>query len=187
MEIQIKRITVPEGSYNVEVQVFNETDRNRLYEIYKNWRKLCSDLTDINSRSVNLPEGISEGSFCLETGSVRITNSISGANTSFDCYNFNGGKRIQVKACSVLPDLTSFGPKSVWDEIYFMDFFKSGKWDGTFDIYKIDNDLIYDHKVNSSQTFKEQQTQGKRPRFSIYKSIIQESSLLPFKECSLNQ
>jgi hypothetical protein len=187
VKIQNKIITIPEGSYDVEVQIFEQEDRQRLYKIYRNWRNLCTDLTDIKSRSVNLPEGLSEGSFCLETGSVRLSGSINGANTSFDCFNFKGNKRIQVKACSVLPDLTSFGPRSIWDEIYFMDFYKEGRWDGTFDIYKIENNLIYNHKVNASQTLKEQQTQGKRPRFSIYKSIIQESSLLPFKECSLNQ
>jgi hypothetical protein len=187
MNIQSKTITLPEGSYDVEVQVFDQADRKRLYGIYKNWRNLCDELIEFHSRAVNLPEGISEGSFCLETGSVRITNSINGANSSFDCYNFTGKKRIQVKACSVLPDLTSFGPKSVWDEIYFMDFYKEGKWDGTFDIYKIENDLIYNHKVNSSQTLKEQQAQGKRPRFSIYKSIIQEKGIPPFKTCNLNQ
>jgi len=112
---------------------------------------------------------------------VRITKSISGANTSYDCYNLKTNKRIQVKACSVLPDLTSFGPRSVWDEIYFCDFYKSGKWNGEFDIYLIDNALIYDHKVNSNQTMREQQQEGRRPRFSIFKEIITKGNLKPIK------
>ena len=118
---------------------------------------------------------------------VKITKSISGANTSWDCYDLNSKKRIQVKACSVLPDLTSFGPKSEWDEIYFLNFFKDGKWDGSFDIYKIDNDLIYSQKVNINQTMKDQQKQGKRPRFSIYKDIIIPNGIKPVKTCNLSK
>ena len=95
-------------------------------------------------------------------------------------------KRIQVKACGVLPDLTSFGPKSEWDEIYFMDFFKDGSWNGEFDIYFIENNWIYNHKVNNNQTMKEQQLQGRRPRFSIYKDIIQRRGIKPVSTGNLN-
>lgn len=35
---------------------------------------------------------------------------------------YKKNNRIQVKACSVLPDLTSFGPRSEWDRIFFADF-----------------------------------------------------------------
>src|SRR5690606_37452399 len=122
-----------------------------------------------------------EGLFCLDMDAVRINTNIPGANTSFDCYRISDNKRIQVKACSVLPDLTSFGPKSVWDELYFLDFYREGKWDGTYDIYLIDNELIYNHKVNENQTLREQQEQGRRPRFSIYKSIILKNKLKPLK------
>jgi hypothetical protein len=187
LKIQNKTIALPEGSFDVKVQIFEEVDRATLYTIYKNWRKLCADLTAIHSRAINIPEGLSEGSFCLETASVRLIDSIGGANSSFDCYNFNEGKRIQVKACGVLPDLTSFGPRSIWDEIYFMDFYKEGNWDGTFDIYKIENEYIYNHKVNSTQTLREQQSEGKRPRFSIFKEIIEEKGIPPYKICNLNR
>lgn len=118
-------------------------------------------------------------------GCARFTGNISGANTSFDCIDLSSYERIQVKACSVLPDLTSFGPKSIWDKIYFVDFCREGKWDGTFDIYLIDNDLIYNHKVNEEQTLKDQQLQGRRPRFSIFKEIIQREGLEPVKSASL--
>jgi len=185
VEIQSRLITLPEGSFEAKVQIWEESDRKRLFELYKNWRRLCDDLISINSRAVNLPEGLSEGAFCLETGSVRLTGSINGANSSFDCFNFNSNRRIQIKACSVLPDLTSFGPNSVWDEIYFLDFFRKGEWNGKFDIYRIENDLIYNHQVNSFQTLRQQQAQGRRPRFSIYQKIIQEREIEPFMNCDL--
>ena len=181
MNIINKEIFLPEGNFNVDLIQYDEKDRKIFYNIYKNWISLSTKLRSIGGRAINLPEGLSEGSFCLEMNCVKMTKSISGANTSWDCYDLNSKKRIQVKACSVLPDLTSFGPKSEWDEIYFLNFFKDGKWDGSFDIYKIDNDLIYSHKVNRNQTMKDQQKQGRRPRFSIYKDIIIPNGIKPVK------
>jgi len=186
--IQTEEILVlPEGNFSTSVLKFEEKDRSVLFDIYKAWRKLSADLIDMSARAINLPEGLSEGAFCLEMGFVRVTNSISGANTSWDCYDLINKERIQVKACSVLPDLTSFGPKSQWDKIYFLDFYRKGKWDGTFDIYLIDNEDIYNQKVNQNQSLKQQQEQGKRPRFSIFSSIIQSKDLSPVKTAYLNK
>jgi len=181
------KISLPEGIFDVNVLTFIESDRKFLFQVYKEWRTLCANLTKLESRTVNLPEGLSEGGFCLEMGCVRFIESISGANTSFDAYDMSRKKRIQVKACSVIPDLTSFGPKSVWDEIYFVDFYRKGKWDGTFDIYRIENDDIYNHKVNATQTLKDQQLQGRRPRFSIWSNIIEKKGLKPVKTGNLNK
>lgn len=185
MKIEKQLIELPEGYFDVKIQVFEEYDRTMLFDVYAEWRKLCTHLLDLSSRSVNLPEGISEGAFCLEMNAVRILENIPKANSSFDCYFLEKKERIQVKACSVIPDLTSFGPESVWDELYFLDFYREGKWDGTFDIYLIDNEDIYNHPVNKEQTFKEQQEQGRRPRLSIYKEIIANKNLKPVKTGNL--
>lgn len=181
MEERFVEVSLPEGKFEISVLVFDESDRNFLYNLYKDWRSLCDSLTKINARSVNLPEGLSESAFCLEMGYARFTGNIYDANTSFDCVDVETSDRIQVKAASVLPDLTSFGPRSVWDKLYFMDFYKNGQWDGTFDIYLIESDDIYNAKVNANQTFRDQQKQGRRPRFSIYKNIIQFKNLKPVK------
>ncbi len=186
MERKRVKIKLPEGEFETTVSIFTKSDRKFLYKIYRLWRLLSSLLQKINSRAINLPEGLSEGAFCLEMGVARITENIPGANTSFDCFDLKTNERIQVKACSVLPDLTSFGPKSVWDKIYFVDFYREGKWDGTFDIYLIDNEDIYNHKVNKNQTLREQQKQGRRPRFSIYSDIIKAKGLKPIKTGNLN-
>lgn len=178
-------VNLPEGTFETEVLVFEESDRALLYQVYRDWRSLCDNLSNLRARAVNLPEGLSESSFCLEMGYARFTGSISGANTSFDCIDLKTNERIQVKACSVLPDLTSFGPRSVWDKIYFVDFCRDGKWDGTFDIYEINSDDIYNHKVNTNQTLRDQQLQGRRPRFSIYKDIILKKHMKPLKSASI--
>ena len=169
------------SNYNATVQTFNNSDRPFMRGVYDKWRSLSNDLSSLKSRTVNLPEGLSEGAFCLEMGISRVISGIPGANSSFDCYDFNTKDRIQVKACSVIPDLTSFGPKSVWDKLYFLDFFRQGKWDYSFDIYHIPNSLIYSFKVNVSQTFQQQQVQGRRPRFSIWDGIIIPQKIKPVK------
>jgi len=181
MRSEICTFVLPEGRFNVEAIRFDLEDRGKLAEIYLNWRRLSDQLRGLGGRGVNLPEVLSEGAFALEMDVLRVVKSISGANSSWDCYDPVRHKRIQVKACSVLPDLTSFGPTSQWDEIYFLDFYREGKWDGTFDIYKIENELIYNHKVNENQTMRDQQDQKRRPRFSIFKDIIQKKGIRPIK------
>ena len=172
---------LPEGTFDTNVLIFDDSDRGNLREIYKDWRNLCDKLVAMEARKINLPEGLSESATCLEMGFVRCTENISGANTSFDAYDQKTKKRIQIKACSILPDLTSFGPQSKWDDIYFVDFFKEGKWDGTFDIYLIPSELIYSQNVSKTQTMKDMQELGKRPRFSIYSEIIIKNNIAPVK------
>lgn len=193
MKIEKEILTLPEGKFDVEVLKFEKEDRSKLYSIYNNWRDICESLYALEARGVNLPEGLSESSFCLEMDCFRMApakpqrKKITGANTSFDAYEASSASRIQVKACSVLPDLTSFGPKSVWDKLFFVDFYRKGEWDGKFDIYFIENSFIYNHKVNKNQTFKEQQIQKRRPRFSIFEKIIQKNGLKPVKTGDLSK
>ena len=181
-------LELPEGNFQSNVTKFDKDDLIALQEMYLSWRKLCANLNALGARSVNLPEGLSEPALCLAKGFWRTTDSIPGANSSMDCYDPNGGRgnnRIQIKACSVIPDLTSFGPNTVWDRIYFVDFYSNGKWDGTFDVYELDTQDVYNYPVNASQTLREQQVQGRRPRFSIYKGLIREGKYLSHERFNL--
>ena len=183
MNIENKLLVLPEGEFQTEVSIFEESDRKELLSIYTEWRNLAKSAISLGGRGTNLPEILSEGAFCLEMNNVRITESIKRANSSFDAYNLSTQKRIQIKAASVIPDLTSFGPKSVWDELYFVDF---SKLDGTFDIYLIPSEYIYNYPVNKTQIMRDQQVQGKRPRFSIYTGIIESMNLSPVRTGDLN-
>ncbi len=168
-------LKLPEGNKRAEVTKFDNGDCIQLKKIYDSWRALCRNLNALNARSVNLPEGLSEISFALAMNMWRVTGPITGANSSLDCYDpcgEQGSNRIQVKACSVLPDLTSFGPKSQWDRIFFVDFYRTGTWDATFDIYEVDTVDIMQYKVNVNETVEDQKHQGRRPRFSIYDGLI---------------
>ena len=127
-----------------------------------------------------LPKAISEAVFCLNFKAGRLVKCTGEkTNTSFDCFDINKNNRIQVKGCSVSIDLTSFGPRSVWDELYFVHFFPNQMYDGCYNIYFIDNHLIYEHKVSKSETFLDQQRQGRRPRFSIMKDIVEPNQIEP--------
>lgn len=181
MQIKEESIILPEGTFTTKVTHFSPADDMLLRDIYTHWRLLTDELRLMGARAVNLPEGLSEGAFCRAMNTVRATDNISGANTSWDVYDLNRKKRIQVKACSVLPDLTSFGPRSEWDELYFLDFYRKGEWDDTFDIYLIPNDLVYNHKVNINHTVRDQQKLNRRPRLSIYKEIILPNGIKPVK------
>ncbi len=179
MELSQVSITLPEGVFNVTAQIFDSSDDIVIRDLYNKWLELSLSLRELGGRGVNLPEVISESVFCRALGTIRINSNIASANTSFDVFNLSNNKRIQVKACSVLPDLTSFGPRSIWDEIYFLDFYRNGDWDGKVDFYLIPNDLIYNHRVNENQTMRQQQQQGRRPRFSIYRDVILVNQISP--------
>ena len=47
-----------------------------------------------------------------------------------------------------------------------------GSFDGKFDIYAIDKNLLINTFVNKTQTVADQQAQGRRPRFGVMEKII---------------
>lgn len=183
MNIMWKKFNI--GGIEIEAKVTNYEigDKKKLSDLYKRWKSLSNDLREISTRGINLPEAISENAFCLFfTDCVRVVKLKKG-KCSFDAINIKTGSKIQIKASSVDEDLTSFGPCSEWDELFFLDF---SRGDGTFDIYKIEPELIYTHQVNANQSFRDQQNDKRRPRFSIKKDIIRTKNLQPLKVCSLN-
>jgi len=188
LETQI--ISLPEGRFETELQFFDSSsDKKLLSKIYSLWVGLSDVLQEHRGRRLNIPEILSEGVFCHEYGAARVTHGISGANSSWDCFSpllketgkQQKNRRIQVKACSVKFDLTSFGPDSQWDDLYFMHFCPNGIYDGSYHIFHIPNDLIYNHKVNSSQTLRDQQKEGRRPRFGIMNQIIIPRGISPVR------
>jgi len=172
------KIVVENTEYDAVLLKAEEGDRPKLKKLYKAWVQLKKGLNEFESRAPNLPEGISEGAFSLEFECPRVLN-VKGTPSSYDCYNPETNERIQIKATTIRWDLTSFGPDSVWDVIYLLDFYREGNFDGTYDIYKIPNELIYNHQVSKTQTFRDQQKQGRRPRFSIKRSIIEAHGIKP--------
>lgn len=181
-----KTLKLPEGDFEAEVLKFDNGDCLDLIKIYEDWIKLNKKLIKVGARAVNIPEGLTETAVCIAKGFWRTPYKIKKKgkqkiNSSFDCYDNNGGRknnRIQIKACSVLPDLTSFGPKSEWDRIFFADFYRKGKWNKKFDLYEIDTEKIMNFKVNENETVEQQKNQKRRPRFSIYNGLIEQGEYI---------
>ncbi|GMX58529.1 MAG: hypothetical protein MCSN_1830 [Candidatus Microsyncoccus archaeolyticus] len=180
MEIKTHEAKVLGEKCTIDLMHFSKSDGKVWKGLFDSWKNLKFGLRDFKTREPNLPEGLSEVAFCLWSGSGRmLKKKKGGASSSFDTFNLKTGKAEQIKASSVEEDLTSFGPKSKWDDIYFLDFYNGGKLDGTFNVYKISNKLIKSVKVNKDQTFEDQQKEKRRPRFSITKDIIKKKKIEP--------
>ncbi len=181
MKLDWREVNINGERVKARITIKESGDKRELMRLFNLWKVLNSAVKAISTRGVNLHEAISENAFCLFFPCVRVVKLAKG-KCSYDCININTGKRIQIKASSIHYDLTSFGPRSEYDDLYFLDF---SRLDGSFDVYKIKPDWVYNHKVNATQTFKDQQAEGKRPRFGIMKNIIEQKRLRPIKTFSL--
>jgi len=180
------KIQVPEGQFDVVALKFDLNDKPYFAEFYRNWRKLCDESIKIGgTRQINTPEAMSEGIFCMMTGAIKVLNKKPKlppkVKSSFDCYNQSTKSRIQIKASANLNSPSTYGPKSQWDQIYFIDFQLDNEFNGGYRIYEIESKLIENVIVNKKEniTFKEMQETGKRPRFSIYNKIIKPFNIEP--------
>ena len=136
------------------------------------WKDLNTYVKSLVSRGINMPDAISEpmGCYCLNL----LWNKKSGGDAkSLD------GRKIEFKATSRFEgDLSSFGPKCVFDDLVFLRF-------------KLDENLlyIYDLNINSeefgkypankTQTIQEQKNQGRRPHVSLQTLFVDANNLEP--------
>jgi hypothetical protein len=198
------------------LRFYNEEDIPWLKTYFEAWKTLyeCTSMEADNEeglhhdeRSPNLPEGISETMYCMITTCGRyykpkpknnptrkVYKTEKLESRSFDAFDVVNNKTVQVKATQVKNDCTTFGPKSKWDELVFMDFYNNGNIDGTVDVYSIPTDLVhkvivckYDEKKGETDiTFLRQQELQRRPRFSVKNSIIKPHNIQPiYKQVKL--
>lgn len=160
---------------------FDMNDYTKFVIIFKSWLKINKLLQSLGGRSMNVPDVISEGLYCYFFNAVRT----NGTAYSYDAVDLVTHEGIQVKSTSIDDDLTSFGPRSSWDVLIFMDFAPAGVVDGTVDIYRIDKDFSNIELNQRGETFADQQNQGRRPRLSIKSSIIGLDKLKPIKTIKL--
>ena len=170
-------------SVKLKYKKYDSTDCKKLLDIYNGWVKLSRKTKSFDGRLINLPECISEKACAILLNYVFLNQkslSIRGEriSTSFDCFDPLTGDKIQVKACSVEKDLTSFGPKSIYDRLFFLDFYNGGVYDGSFTITEINKNLIDHAQANDGQTVDDQKSEKRRPHISL-KKIIEENNLVP--------
>ncbi|MFA5876836.1 MAG: Bsp6I family type II restriction endonuclease [Candidatus Paceibacterota bacterium] len=179
MQKAIHTVQISGNDVVVELANFDEKDGQDLKKVFGAWVTL-NKLISKFGRKINIPEALSESMFCIFSGSSRYTKKIRGnGSVSFDTYNLKTKEKEQIKASSLEFDLSTFGPKSEWDKLYFMNFYNGGNMNGIFNVYEIPTELVYSNAVNLTQTMKDQQLLGKRPRFSIMKDIILPNKIKP--------
>lgn len=174
-----QKISVPEGQRTATV---NKTDAKALATAKAGLRSvnnLSKYSQKLDGRRVNVPESISETLVCAELGFLKKARHNSGSfKKSWDAYNPATGKRVQIKCSTIKNDLSSFGPRSKFDELYFVqvDFKKR-----TYSIFHLPENGLKKIKVNQKQTLGDFQKLGKRPRFCIQKQLISKYQLKPVK------
>jgi hypothetical protein len=182
MKIIRQKINLYGNSCEAELMDFDDSDRKEWKKLWDAWKQLRDIATYYHFRAPNLLEGISETAFCLyKPSSKRLIKVYNRCNGSADTYDIKTERAEQIKASSIKEDLTSFGPEAKWDDLYFLDFYRDGKLDGSFDIYLIDSSLIYSQVLNKAknETFRDQQRQGRRPRLSIKRDLIYKYNISP--------
>lgn len=160
----------------IEGDQFDNSDYFKLKEIFRDWVAINKKLKPLGGRGLNVPDVFSEALFCIFFNAIRT----NGTAYSYDCVSLDTHAGIQLKSASIPNDCTSFGPTSTWDEIYYVDFAPNGKVDGKVNFYKIDidfGDLVLNAK--KGETFRDQQLQGRRPRFSMKSQLINAYDIKP--------
>lgn len=153
----------------VEIDAARINDVCRLYFL---WKDLNTGLRGFVSRGINFPEAISEPMGCYALGYQWNKGSAGDAMDS-------EGRLIEMKATSNFDrDLTSFGPVTSFDELVFL---RLNQIENRLYIYRtgINGITLGDLPANSKETIGDQQRQGRRPRFSIIKTIIEAYDLEP--------
>lgn len=171
-----EKIELLDGT-KIEGDKFQANDLKKLQDIYFKWEELNKLVNELGGRKLNIPDVLSEGIFCLAYDALRT----NGTAYSYDAVSRKTKEGLQLKSACIENDLTSFGPKSTWDKLYFADFSFS-KIKGMIEFYEIPDEYIYSAVVNTkkNETFKDQQEQGRRPRLSI-KKIIRDNNIKPSK------
>ena len=80
MNVVNTRIKLPEGFFDVDLEIFDKNDLPQLKQIYQKWIDLSDSLQAIGGRRINLPEALSEAIFCINFNAGRLNEAISKAN-----------------------------------------------------------------------------------------------------------
>jgi len=170
---------------------FEEKDIEVIKNLWNKWKEYTTFLEELKfkinikdstlsreeiigkiTRRPNLSEFFSEAFWCLYNLKYMNNNKVCRIleGSSADTYDIVNGKYQQIKASIIENDLTSFGPRTKFDELIFLDF---SYLDGSADIYKIDYEILKKTLLNKrkKETFEDQQKQGRRPRLSLKKFI----------------
>jgi hypothetical protein len=141
-----------------------------LHDAYWPWNAALSQ-TPWAERGANIPEALTEAIVCLCTDAKLIRGGVG------DILLPNR-KVGEVKATSKpTGDLTSFSPTEEFDELYFV--MANPQNNHIYTVYDLGMSRreVEKIRVSSTQTFKQQSDEGRRPRFSVPEDQLQELML----------
>lgn len=146
-------------------------------DVYFHWKQLDAEIRTISgTRGINFPSELSEYMVCYAL-KLQLNKASGGDAVDFKC---DPPQIIEIKATSVADgdDLSSFSPQEQFDDLIFA---RLEKQDDKLLIYRlgINSEDLKNIKVNKTQSVKDQQLQGRRPRFSVYHKIVKEKGLEP--------
>ena len=160
----------------IETINFIKIDAQRITQtcrIYSHWKQLDAEIRTLSTRGVNFPGELSENFACYALG--YLLNKGKGG----DAYDPKTDKIIEMKGTGAdTDDLSSFSPSEEFDELVFV---KLNKKEDCIYIYEtgVDSEDLKHILVNRKETVGDQQKVGKRPRFSVYKKIIEPNNIKP--------
>ena len=155
---------------------FEDSDKSKFKKLFQSYKSFKEAGNFVNQR-VNIPEGLTEGLVAKDIEGIYWYKSYENKKskyptTKFDCFCSLENKIVEVKACSITPDLTSWSPKPYFDILYFVAF---SSMDGKYDIYKInttDQEIAKEIVTAGGETFQEQINSSRRPRFSLFQKYV---------------
>lgn len=163
---------------------FIKIDKPRFQEAiqaYEAWKHLNSIIVNSYNRKVNIPETTTEALVCY------ALNLELNKGTAGDAKSTTTNEVIEIKATSNWnEDLTSFSPNEKFDKLIFARLKATPNEDMLY-IYDVglNSDSLKKIQVNKKQSLGDQQKQGKRPRFSVIKKIIEPNNLTQLAKVNL--
>ena len=120
-----------------------------------------------------MPDAISEpmGCYCLGFEWNR-------GDKVGDAYDPKTGHKIEFKASSNMEDLSSFGPDTKFDNLYFLQFDTENDILRIYDL-NITSEQLKAYPTAKNETFGDKQKAGKRPHISLYKLFVKDKNLKP--------
>lgn len=161
------------ANYKYQVVKIDDARIDEACDAYFKWKDLNSYVKSVSTRGINMPDVISEpiGCYCLGFEWNR--------GKSGDATDPKTGDKIEFKATSKFDgDLSSFGPKCVFDNLVFLRFNIENNYVFIY-ILNINSSDFDKLKVNNKETVEDQKKQGRRPHVSLNELFVKRLNLKP--------
>lgn len=141
---------------------------------YFKWKDLNTYISNNSHRGINMPDAISEpmGCYCLGLLWNR-------GNEAGDATDPRDGRKIEFKATSRFDgDLSSFGPKCIFDDLVFLRFNLDLNQLYIYDL-KTNSEEFGKYPANKKETIQQQKDDKRRPHVSLKELFVDAKELEP--------